>query len=47
LKYIQITIIDLTGINSEDKSEPSTSNSYYRPSPLPEFEIDNSNFDSI
>jgi hypothetical protein len=41
-----VTIIDLTGIDSEDESEPSTSDSHHRPSPSPEFRIVSGDFDS-
>jgi hypothetical protein len=41
-----VTIIDLTGIDSEDESEPSASDSHHRPSPSPEFEIVSGDFDS-
>jgi hypothetical protein len=40
-----VTIIDLTGIDSEDESEPSTSDSHHRPSPSPEFKIVSGDFD--
>ncbi|KAF4631007.1 hypothetical protein G7Y89_g7127 [Cudoniella acicularis] len=45
-KLREMTIIDLTGIDSEDKSEPSASDSHYRPSLLPEFEIVSGDFDT-
>ncbi|KAH8792210.1 hypothetical protein F5882DRAFT_376767 [Hyaloscypha sp. PMI_1271] len=41
-----VTIIDLTSIDSEDESEPSTSDSHYRPSPSPESKIVSGDFDS-
>jgi hypothetical protein len=41
-----VTIIDLTGIDSEDESELSASDSHHRPSLSPEFEIVSGDFDS-